>query len=483
MPTIEVGLDPRGMEAGARRAKAALGGVAAAAHEVERGAHGAASSFDSFRKSLTTGADFVRTSRALGDTVHHLAHFDSRRLAGTFSVLLNDVGLLAGELQHLSQRAGGAKGILESLFSLAARNPLVTLVSVAGSIAGAMSYFSRETEEATDSLQEMIDKIDELSIKSGRFALAGIPTASLTNSRASQLQDVFNELAGRRQGGGRVSLGDVGDALGIDRDGLAAFARERFPAAYASAAANYRGTQNQIPGFRANFEQFVAGFELTAEQIASIFRDEFDKLALQAEFEQHAAKLRRQQLYGPTPASDSQSGSGGASGVTPTIGVAPPTAFYDQPPRPPQSFFANQTYNGNLTPNLDPLVPGATAPRQGIGMPLGFAMNNVYEFAEFSNRAAIEAQKRATMQMRMEMRQMRRDAEAVATTLANGILAFANGAQDARGLLQGIVSQMAAIGMRRGIMGIIGGQGYGGALSGGGAGTAPAVNPSAASGH
>lgn len=221
MATLELVVDATRAVSGSQQAEAALGRVKTAAEATgkavaDSGARMSAA-FQASGGSIQVAGGIAQTAKAFADLNVQAGLFNTSRL-------LLEVGKTAQDFRELSQgiqqttttydvygtkitTAAAATGRLQSVMmtlgAVVRANPILTLATAVGAIAGAMSLFGSETKKAADAYDQLGNSFRKAQLDARTAAYLGV---QYKPDLAQQQRDVFSMVQQAQTSGQGLTL-------------------------------------------------------------------------------------------------------------------------------------------------------------------------------------------------------------------------------------------------------------------------------------
>lgn len=200
MATLELVVDATRAVSGSQQAEAALGRVKTAAEATgkavaDSGARMSAA-FQASGGTIQVAGGIAQTAKAFADLNVQAGLFNTSRL-------LLEVGKTAQDFRELRGQVGGAGTVLQTLGAIIRANPILTLATAVGAIAGAMGLFSSETKKAADAYDQLGNSFRKAQLDAKTAAYLGV---QYKPDLAQQQRDVFSMVQQAQTSGQGLTL-------------------------------------------------------------------------------------------------------------------------------------------------------------------------------------------------------------------------------------------------------------------------------------
>ena len=205
MATLELVVDATRAVSGSQQAEAALGRVKTAAEATgkavaDSGARMSAA-FQASGGTIQVAGGIAQTAKAFADLNVQAGLFNTSRL-------LLEVGKTAQDFRELRGQVGGVGTVLQTLGAIIRANPILTLATAVGAIAGAMSLFGSETKKAADAYDQLGNSFRKAQLDAKTAAYLGVP---YTPDLAQQQRDVFSMVQQAQTSGQGINFQTLGE--------------------------------------------------------------------------------------------------------------------------------------------------------------------------------------------------------------------------------------------------------------------------------
>jgi len=230
---LELEIEASGMQRGAQQATTALDAVATKAKATEGAV---ANTSRALNAAFATTGGGIQIAQGISQTARAFGELNLASAGFAASRSLLEIGRTAQDFRNLSSAVGATGGMFGTLRAVMRAHPILTIASLIGAAASAMSLFGSNTEKTTTAvraqataLDQMVAKMRELDIRRGygaedpRQGVSGTIDA-LTQLRLSDRQQFTAADAAGLFG---VSQQDLRYALG--RGGMGERALELAP--------------------------------------------------------------------------------------------------------------------------------------------------------------------------------------------------------------------------------------------------------------
>lgn len=200
MATLELVVDATRFVSGSQQAEAALGRVKTSAEATgkavaDSGARMSAA-FQASGGTIQVAGGIAQTAKAFADLNVQAGLFNTSRL-------LLEVGKTAQDFRELRGQVGGVGTVLQTLGAIIRANPILTLATAVGAIAGAMSLFGSETKKAADAYDQLGNSFRKAQLDARTAAYLGV---QYKPDLAQQQRDVFSMVQQAQTSGQGLTL-------------------------------------------------------------------------------------------------------------------------------------------------------------------------------------------------------------------------------------------------------------------------------------
>jgi len=219
MPTLELGVDARGVRQGLAEAERALDQTGKKAQQTEAAVKRMGTTAQASGNNLS--AAFAATGGGLSVTRGLVSISDGFKSANVgmaafaASQALLDVGRLAADMKAVSSATGATGGAFSKLGAIIKANPLLTIATVIAGAATAMGLFGKETKEAADEWDRIGKSIRSARLSEQVKSFLGISTTTARQKQVTGLEDLLESQFAQK---GSRTLGQIASSSGFSID-------------------------------------------------------------------------------------------------------------------------------------------------------------------------------------------------------------------------------------------------------------------------